>query len=152
MVEQKHTVLSRNTTVLSGCWVASRRIKDGTARGDERAMLPRDAGPVRRAVRDVVDSRRNLGFLLLPVALVVVAAGLTHSPQLQALTFGIWLATLLAVAVDMLMVGLRIRATLRARFPEERLRGHVAYGLLRTTVIRRYRTPKPQVARGQRTR
>lgn len=128
-----------------------RRIKDGTARGDETAMLPRDAGPVRRAVRDAVDSRRNLGFLLLPVALVVVVAGLTGNTGLQAITFGIWLATLLGVAVDMLLVGFRIRAVVKARFPEERLRGHVAYGLLRTTVIRRFRTPKPQVERGGRT-
>lgn len=128
------------------------RIRQGTATGDEKAMLPRDSGPVRRHVRDVIDSRRSLGWLLLPVAGVVVIAGLGGNVQLQAITFGIWLATLLGVAVDLLLVGLQLRSTLRERFPNEtKLRGHIAYGLLRTTVVRRFRMPKPQVARGRRS-
>jgi hypothetical protein len=129
-----------------------RRVKDGTARGDERAMLPRDAGPVRRLVRDFIDARRNLGFLLLPVALLVVVAGLTKNVGLQALTFGIWLATLLGVALDMVLAGTQLRKALKERFPDERRRGHIAYGLLRSTVMRRFRNPKPQVVRGQRVR
>jgi hypothetical protein len=128
------------------------RIKQGTARGDERAMLPRDAGPVRRLVRDFVDARRSLGFLLLPIALLVVFAGVTGNVALQALTFGIWLATLLGVALDMGLAGTQLRKALIAKFPDERRRGHIFYGLLRTTVIRRFRTPKPQVVRGQRIR
>ena len=127
------------------------RIKKGTASGDERAMLPRDSGPVRRLVRDVVDARRSLGWLLLPVAGIVVVAGLTGNVQLQALTFGIWLATLLGVAIDMLLTGFQLRTALRSTFPQEaRVRGHIAYGLLRTTVVRKFRTPKPQVSRGRR--
>ena len=127
------------------------RIKHRTASGDEKAMLPRDSGPVRRLVRDTVDARRSLGFLLLPVAGVVVIAGLAGNVQLQAITFGIWLATLLGVALDMVLAGLQLRKALRAAFPQEtKLRGHIAYGLLRTTVVRRFRMPKPRVSRGQR--
>lgn len=127
------------------------RIRQGTASGNERAMLPRDAGPVRRFVRDVVDSRRSLGWLLLPVAGVVVVAGLTKNTQLQAISFGIWLATLLGVAVDMGLAGVQLRKGLRSTFPQEtKLRGHIAYGLLRTTVVRRFRMPRPQVQRGRR--
>ena len=39
-------------------------------RGDDSAVLPRDRGPVRRFVRDVVDARRNISGLLLPVLLL----------------------------------------------------------------------------------
>ena len=127
------------------------RIKQGTASGDEKAMLPRDSGPVRRLVRDVIDSRRSLGFLLLPVAGIVVLAGLAGNVQLQALTFGIWLATLLGVAIDMVLAGIQLRKALRGAYPtESKLRGHIAYGLLRSTVIRRFRMPRPQVSRGHR--
>ncbi|MGB8650204.1 MAG: DUF3043 domain-containing protein [Mycobacteriales bacterium] len=127
-----------------------KRIRDGSVRGDDSAMLPRDRGPVRRLVRDIVDSRRSLGFLLLPIAVLVVVAGVLGNMQLQALTFGIWLATLLGAAIDMLLAGLQIRAALRSTFPtEKKVLGHVAYGLLRTTVIRRFRMPRPQVTRGQ---
>ena len=37
--------------------------------GEDAYLLPRDKGPVRRFVRDVVDSRRNLLGLFMPAAL-----------------------------------------------------------------------------------
>ena len=126
------------------------QIRRGNLTGDETALLPRDRGPVRRLVRDVVDSRRSLGFLLLPVALLVVVSGFVGDSRLAAATFGIWLATILGVALDMVLAGLQIRSAVRAAHPQEKLRGHVGYGLLRTTVVRRFRMPRPQVQRGQR--
>lgn len=128
------------------------RIRQGTAVGDEKAMLPRDAGPVRRLVRNTIDARRNLGFLLLPVAGLLVVAQVLRDPVLLAITLGVWLATLLGVAVDLLLTSIRLRSLLMSTFPEEKkLRGHIAYGLLRSTVIRRFRMPRPQVTRGQRS-
>ena len=38
--------------------------------GEEAYLLPRDQGPVRRYVRDIVDSRRNVLGLFMPVALI----------------------------------------------------------------------------------
>jgi hypothetical protein len=126
------------------------QVRKANLTGDDKLLLARDRGPVRRTVRDIIDSRRSLGWLLLPTALVVVLAGLTGDIQLQAITFGIWVATLVGVVMDMVLAGVMIRKTLRARFPDERkLRGHIGYGLLRTTVIRRFRMPRPQVKRGQ---
>lgn len=40
--------------------------------GEEAYLLPRDRGPVRRYVRDVVDSRRNLLGLFMPSALTLL--------------------------------------------------------------------------------
>ena len=38
--------------------------------GDERYLLPRDRGKVRAYVRDLVDSRRNVAGILLPIAVL----------------------------------------------------------------------------------
>jgi hypothetical protein len=122
-----------------------KRMREGSLRGDESAMLKRDQGPVRRLVRDVVDGRRTLGWILMPIAVVVVAAGLFNNVQLQALTFAVWLASFAAVAIDMVFVSIDIRKAVRTAFPSESTRGHIAYGLLRTTVIRRWRVPRPRL-------
>ena len=123
-----------------------KRVRAGNLRGDETTLLKRDQGPVRRFVRDYIDARRSLGWVLLPVALVVVVSGLLQQPAIQALTFAVWLASLAAVALDMLVVGFQMRRALRQLFPDEaRLRGHIAYGLMRTTVMRRFRVPRPNV-------
>lgn len=120
-------------------------------RGDDRQLLARDQGPVRRMVRDLVDARRNLGGLLLPMAAVVFVSSLTKDPGIRAAFLGVWLATLLGVAFDFVLLNVHLRRALRAAFPkEEKLGGHVFYGILRSTVMRRLRAPKPQVRRGQR--
>ena len=119
----------------------------GAAAG--RGMLPRDAGPVRSRVRDLVDGRRNLGGLLLPIALLLVLAQFSGNRQAQSLSFALWLATVVAVGLDLFGTGLRIRKDLQAAFPDQsKLRSHIGYGLLRTTVIRRFRQPAPAVPRG----
>lgn len=128
------------------------QVRKANITGDDKLLLARDRGPIRRTVRDVIDARRSLGWLLLPTAGVVVVSGLTKNLQLQAVTFGIWVATIVGVALDMTLAGLQVRKTLREQFPQEaRLRSHISYGLLRTTVVRRFRMPRPQVKRGQRT-
>ncbi|MBU3751182.1 MAG: DUF3043 domain-containing protein, partial [Mycobacterium sp.] len=40
--------------------------------GEEAYLLPRDKGPVRRYVRDVVDARRKLLGLFLPLSLILI--------------------------------------------------------------------------------
>jgi hypothetical protein len=119
--------------------------------GDDSALMARDRGPVRRLVRDVIDSRRSVGWVLLPVALAVVIAGLLQNIQVQAMAFGLFLATLLGALVDFVLIGFLLRGRIREQFPQEgRLRAHLGYGMLRSTVIRRMRMPRPQVQRGQR--
>ena len=45
--------------------------------GDERNLPPRDRGPVRRYVRDVVDARRSVAEFFLPFALVILVLSFT---------------------------------------------------------------------------
>jgi hypothetical protein len=51
--------------------------------GDDAYLLPRDKGPVRRLVRDIVDSRRNVLGLFMPSALGLIFVMLALPPQLQ---------------------------------------------------------------------
>jgi hypothetical protein len=122
------------------------RVREGAKRGDEAALLKRDQGPVRKLVRDIVDGRRSLGWVLMPVAIIVIVSGFL-GPGVYATVFAIWLASLAAVAIDMLFLGIDISRQIRAQFPEEpRWRGHIRYGLMRTTMMRRFRVPRPTIS------
>jgi hypothetical protein len=76
---------------------------------------------------------------------VTVVAGFVPSPALHAVTNAVWVATLLATVIDMISTGIDIRRAVREQFPDERLRGHLGYGLARSTVMRRWRMPRPQL-------
>ena len=102
---------------------------------------------VESMVRDLVDGRVNIGIVLLPLALTLVVINLTGNRTLQGIGILVWLAALLISAVDILMTGFSINRKVKAQFPEEsRTRGHVAYGLIRSTVLRRFRMPPPRVS------
>ena len=49
----------------------SQEIRAGMKAGDERYLLPRDRGPVRRFVRDYVDTRLNMAEFAMPLLLIV---------------------------------------------------------------------------------
>ncbi len=129
---------------------ARQRVRQGALAGDERFLPKRDAGPVRKLVRDVVDGRRNAGVLLLPVALLLVLVQLTRNEFLMSVAITLWLAALLAVALDVVVLVTTLRRRISREFPDEgRTRGHVAYGLLRSTVIRRWRMPAAAARPGE---
>ena len=129
---------------------ARARIREGAQRGDDRYLTKRDAGPVRKLVRDTVDSRRNLGVVILPLAILLLVAQLSGSPVLITVLLAIWLASVLALLLDALITGTLIRRNVRAAFPDEpRMLSHVGYGLLRSTVFRRFRLPRPAVSPGR---
>jgi hypothetical protein len=122
------------------------RVREGMKTGDERYLPPRDKGPVRRFVRDYVDSRICVAEMILPLLLVTMfSAGI--SPALyNALFQGVVLITVL----DTLWLVTRLRRELRRRFPDENTRGAVGYGVLRAMQLRWFRLPKRQVKLGQR--
>ena len=124
-----------------------KKYREGNARGDERYLAKRDSGPVRALVRDLVDGRVNVGIVLLPLALTLVVINLTDNRALQGIGISVWLVALLASALDLFLTGFTIRRRVREQFPDEgRTRGHVAYGLMRSTVLRRFRLPPPRVS------
>jgi Protein of unknown function (DUF3043) len=126
--------------------------REGMRSGDERYLTPRDRGPERKLVRDIVDSRRNAGVLFLASAVVYFAGLIIPSVQVKAAITALWLTVLILLVVDSTIIGLRIRKLMRERYPDsnQRLGSLVFYGATRATMIRRWRMPKPAVEVGDR--
>ncbi len=123
------------------------KVREALVTGDEKHLPARDRGPVRAFVRDLVDSRRNVAEYLLPALVVILA--LSFIPALIQLQLTLWLATIVGTTVDTIWLGYRLRRELRQRFPKPETKGALAYGLLRSSQLRRLRLPKPRVTRGQ---
>jgi hypothetical protein len=124
--------------------------RSGMARGDDAYLPARDRGPVRKLVRDLVDSRRNAGSFFLPVAALVLVGYFIPSPAVQNYTVLLWFVFFLVIIVDSVFLGRRISKTVRQRFPDQphRTKSLGWYGISRATMIRRWRFPKPEVRLG----
>lgn len=122
---------------------------DKPRRPTTERQLKRDAGPVRELVRDVVDGRRNVATLVLPVVLAYLLAQLTGNDAVEVLAVRLYTLVLLLVVADVIGATVLIRRQIKARFPDDTAtRGHVLYGLLRSTTLRRFRLPRPRVTPG----
>ena len=132
--------------------VSRARLTDRRARmmaGEEAYLLPRDQGPVRRYVRDVVDSRRNVLGLFMPLALTLmfITFGV---PQLQVYMSPAMLFLMILMGIDGFVLGRKVGGMVDAKFPDN-TEGRWKIGLYaagRASQMRRMRTPKPQVERG----
>lgn len=128
---------------------SSAEIRAGMKRGDERFLLPRDRGPVRRFIRDWIDSRYSFSEFLLPLLVVGMVLGYTGIPRMVTISSSVVTTTFLATIVEAAWVTYGLKRRLRERFPDESTRGTTSYALLRMIQIRFLRVPKPQVKRGQ---
>lgn len=117
--------------------------------GEEAYLLPRDQGPIRRYVRDVVDSRRNLLGLFMPSTLLLMFI-MFGVPQLQLWVSPAMLVLMAVMSVDGLILGRKVSKLVDAKFPkntESRWKlGLYAAG--RASQMRRLRAPRPQVKHG----
>ncbi|MEW1724163.1 DUF3043 domain-containing protein [Streptomyces sp. NPDC093109] len=124
--------------------------REALASGDERYLPARDKGPVRRYVRDFVDSRFAIAEFFLPLAVVILVLSMVRVGALQNIALLLWLGVIVLIIIDSIGIWLRLKKQLAERFPDTPKRGAVAYGLMRTLQMRRLRLPKPQVKRGER--
>lgn len=117
--------------------------------GDERALPARDQGPVKRYVRDFVDSRFTIAEYFIFVALAVLVLGFIPNPIVQFAVSISWMALIALVAFDEIFLLVRLNSALRKRFPDKAERkGALWYAGLRTLQLRRFRLPPPRVRRG----
>ena len=117
--------------------------------GDERYLLSRDQGPVRRYVRDIVDARRNVLGLFLPAALALMFI-MFAVPQLQFYVSPAMLLLMLMMALDGLILGRKVSRKVDEKFPEDtESRWKLGlYAAGRASQMRRMRAPRPQVKHG----
>jgi DUF3043 family protein len=118
--------------------------------GDDRYLPARDKGPVKRYVRDYVDSRWCVGEVLVPIFFVVFIVLLAAPDSIKGLGVYAWLILLVAMGADAVRVVRGVRAGIRQRFGESetRTQGVAMYAVMRALQMRRLRLPKPLVRHG----
>jgi len=119
--------------------------------GEDAYLLPRDKGPVRRFVRDVVDSRRNVLGLFMPSALGLIFVMLAMpSPTVQRLLSPAMLVLVLIMVIDGFIIGRKVNRLVDKKFPDNTESGWKLgfYAASRASQLRRMRAPRPQVNRG----
>ncbi|MFC4555848.1 DUF3043 domain-containing protein [Georgenia faecalis] len=128
------------------------RQQQAMATGDERYLPQRDKGPVRRWVRNYIDSRRSPSEFFLPMAMVAIVLLLFASqlPEvavvgLVVMYAGFFIA--LAFAIGYTVAAMR---KVKRRFDEDQIPRFTAmYAFTRVFQPRFLRAPKPQVKRGE---
>lgn len=130
---------------------ASKERRERMMAGDEKYLLPRDQGPVKAYVRDLVDSRRNVLGLFMPLAILVFLTLLVPVPAFQQYATLITTVFLLGMVVEGFLNGRRIANAVRARFPNETVKGASLgwYAFVRASQIRKLRMPKPRLKPGE---
>jgi hypothetical protein len=124
------------------------KMREAMKTGDERYLPARDQGPVKRFIRDWVDSRLSFAEFLLPLLLVIMVLSYAGAGSTRAFANGLWTATILLTVVDTLWLTYRLKRALRAKFPGDDTRGTTFYAVLRVVQMRWMRMPKAQVGLG----
>ncbi|RRC96325.1 DUF3043 domain-containing protein [Schaalia canis] len=138
---------------------AYRREQEALLTGDERYLPPTHRGKVRRFVRDWLDARWSASEFIVPVMLLflvgitaVAFANLGEDlSRTIALTLSITFYSLFALSiVEGIIVWRGLRRRIEQRYPDEDIpRGTWFYAYSRMVMARRWRTPAPQVKRGE---
>ena len=118
-------------------------------RGDENALPARDKGPVKRYVRNYVDARKSIGEYFLPIIFIVLIFTLIPYPIFQIGSIIIMYSVLLISVIDGFFLSKKIKTVVTEKFPGADLKGIGMYGWLRSTQMRRMRSPKPQIKVGE---
>ncbi|GAA2635884.1 hypothetical protein GCM10010399_80870 [Dactylosporangium fulvum] len=126
--------------------------REGMANGDERYLLPRDKGPVRRLVRDIVDSRRTIGTWFFGTTFLVMLVGFNRNlnPSIYFAANALFGVMFIATAIDSLLISRTVKRLVKERFPDtnEKLGRLYFYAIMRAISFRFIRNPKPQVKVG----
>jgi len=117
-------------------------------RGEENALPARDRGPERRFVRNYVDSRRSIGEYFLPIIFLVLILTLIPMASVQYGAIAIMYGVLLIAVIDGIFLSRKIKKIITEKFPTSSTKGLGMYAWLRSTQMRRLRTPKPQTKVG----
>nr|WP_221333750.1 DUF3043 domain-containing protein [Nocardia transvalensis] len=118
--------------------------------GEDKYLLPRDRGPVRAYVRDLVDARRNLVGLFMPLALVLILT-MFLTPAIQAYVTLAMLVMMVFMVGEGFLIGRTINKRVSERYPDDTTSSWSLgwYAFVRASQIRRMRAPKPRVNPGE---
>ena len=129
---------------------SSTKMRQAMKTGDEKYLPARDRGPVKRFIRDMVDSRFSFVELMIPVLLVTTAMAWSGNSAIASYGNAVLFGMLLLIVVDMVRLRFKLRRELTTRFPDEPLKGTTYYAVMRSLQMKFMRLPKSQVRIGQR--
>ncbi|TWS25898.1 DUF3043 domain-containing protein [Tsukamurella sputi] len=120
--------------------------------GDERYLPARDQGPVKAYVRDLVDAKRHVSTMFIPLAVAVMVFMFVtvNMPQLAGVPMLLLLVMIAVMAIEGILTGRRVNNRVRERWPDTTETGFRLgwYAFMRTTQLRRMRIPRPRVKPG----
>ncbi|WP_312018722.1 DUF3043 domain-containing protein [Streptomyces sp. I05A-00742] len=122
--------------------------REALANGDERFLPVRDKGPVRRFVRDFVDSRFTVMEFFLPLAVVILVMSMINQGKFQQFVLLAWMVVILVIVLNSVVIAVTLKKALKKKLPGEPTKGAIPYALMRSLQMRRLRLPKPKVKRG----
>ena len=128
---------------------ARKKANERMMAGDPNYLLPRDQGREKLFVRNYVDSHRYMMNMFLPIALIVVLVMIIgmSAPQIANLVSLIMLFVIVLLVIEGFFLGRKVNKLVDERFPERAFGRWTLgfYAFTRATMIRRMRTPAPQV-------
>jgi len=127
---------------------SNQKMREGMRSGEERYLPKRDQGPVKRFIRNFVDARLSVAEFLLPLLVVIMVLQYSGNAQMLSFSTILWEVTILMVALDTIWLLVRLKKALRAKFPDETLKGTTFYTITRALQLRPLRMPKPKVKIG----
>ncbi|QGK69400.1 DUF3043 domain-containing protein [Allosaccharopolyspora coralli] len=119
--------------------------------GDDRYLMPRDRGPARAYVRDLVDSRRHFMGLFMPLVLVVFVTTLIQNMVIQQYATLACMILLITMAFEGSLLGRAVVREVRAKYPNAPDRSFALgwYAFTRAMQIRKLRVPRPRLRPGE---
>lgn len=116
-----------------------------------RATMLRESTPEKALMRNHVDGRFNLGEFLLPSLVVILALSFlsTALPRITVISTVVMYLFIVSVLLDGSLMWRGFKKVLAARLPNAPTRGLLMYGMNRMIQIRRFRTPRPRIKRGE---
>jgi len=128
---------------------SSSKMREAMKTGDERYLPARDRGPMKRFLRDYVDSRFSFVELMIPVLLVTTVMAWSGSSTVASYGNAILFGMLLLIITDMVRLRFKLKRELAARFPDEPTKGTTYYAVMRSLQMKFMRMPKSQIKIGQ---
>jgi hypothetical protein len=128
---------------------SSQTIRAAMKSGDERFLMARDKGPVRRFIRDFVDARFSFVELMVPLLILTLVLGYSGNQYLAGIGNSVLFGTFCLVILDIVLMRFRLRRELTRRFPDEPFKGHTYYAVMRGLQMKFMRMPKAKVKIGQ---
>ena len=128
---------------------SSGKMRQAMKTGDDRYLPARDQGPVRKFIRDYIDSSFWMLELMLPAMVVFLVFGYSGNATLASYANLALPAMLLVVLFEGFRMRGKLRKELTRRFPDDSQKGATMYAVMRALQVRFLRMPKPQVKVGQ---